>query len=153
MERRRLAAARDLLDGMSQADVARKYDVKRASVCRWNATLRRDGIEALRLRKARGREPALGPRQRAKLERILVAGAAKYGFETDLWTIPRVTKVVRQEFGVRLHKANVHRTLRRMGFTWQKPARRARERDEAAVQQWVRTEWPKIVKKGRGPAP
>lgn len=149
MERRRLAAAKDLLGGMTQADVARKYGVKPASACRWNAALQKNGPDGLRLRKARGREPALGVKQLARLERILVDGAAKYGFDTDLWTIPRVVKVARQEFGVRLHRSNVHRTLRRMGFTWQKPARRARERDEEAVQTWVRTEWPRIVKRGR----
>jgi hypothetical protein len=39
---------------------------------------------------------------------------------------------------------------RSLGWSPQKPQRRAIERDEAAIQRWVKTTWPKVKKTPRG---
>lgn len=150
MERRRLEAADDLRDGMPQAEVARKYHVSAASVSRWNALRKSGGKQALKRTSPRGKPPALNEEQARALERILVRGAQAYGYEADVWTLPRLADVVRKEFGVKLDQSNVRKLLVRRGFSWQKPARRANERNEAAIKRWVKNEWPKIAKKGRG---
>jgi transposase len=67
-----------------------------------------------------------------------------------LWTCPRVAQVIRREFGVRYHVDHIGRLLRSLGFTPQKPERRARERDESAIQRWVKQDWPRIKKTPRG---
>jgi transposase len=71
------------------------------------------------------------------------------GFDTDLWTLERVAVVITQLTGVRYHPGHVWVILRRrLGWTLQRPERRASERDEEAIQRWVTQEWPRI-KKGR----
>ncbi len=94
-----------------------------------------------------GRPSKLDPKRRAQLERLLLRGSEAAGFSTPLWTCPRVAAVVRREFGVRYHVDHVGRVLRALGWSPQKPERRARERDEAAIQRWVKVEWPRIKKK------
>jgi transposase len=37
-----------------------------------------------------------------------------------------------------------------MGWSPQKPQRRAIERDEAAIQRWIKTDWPRVKKTPRG---
>src|SRR3990172_3179085 len=95
----------------------------------------------------RGRPPKLDARRRARLERVLLRGAEAAGFSTPLWTCPRVADLVRREFGVRYHVDHIGRVLRTLGWSPQKPERRARERDEAAIQRWVKVDWPRIKKK------
>lgn len=146
-ERRRLLACEDIRAGMRQAGVARKYGVNRSSVCKWAACLEREGPRGLRAKPAHRPAHTLSEAQLKEVERVLLRGARAYGFETDLWTLPRVQRVIRERFGVRLHISNVSRNLHRAGFSWQRPARRARERDEPAIRRWVRKEWPRILKK------
>lgn len=134
---------------MPQADVARKYGVSAVSVHRWNMALQGGGEKALKMTKAPGKPLSLSAPQVRYLHRIIKKGAEAYGFSTDLWTSRRVQSVIKDEFGVRLHKSNVLRLLARMGLSWQRPERRARERDEKEIKRWVKEEWPKIAKKGR----
>jgi transposase len=71
-----------------------------------------------------------------RLLELLAQGPAAFGFEGDAWTLPRVTKLIKSEFGVRHHPAHVSKILRRCGWSIQKPIVRGRERDEAAIAQW-----------------
>jgi hypothetical protein len=74
------------------------------------------------------------------------------GFDTDLWTLERVAVVITQLTGVRYHPGHVGVILRRrLGWTLQRPERRASERDEEAITRWVAQEWPR-TKKGAAAA-
>ncbi|MGE5848521.1 MAG: winged helix-turn-helix domain-containing protein [Candidatus Methylomirabilota bacterium] len=150
LERRRRAAARELQRGVSQAEVARKYAVSRQSVHRWAAALARAGPAALRARTATGRPPKLPRAQLAALPVLLQQGATAHGFETDLWTTARIATLITRRWGVRYDRDHVCRLLHTLGFSWQRPARRARERDEATVRRWLRTTWPRVKKNARG---
>lgn len=141
-----MAAARDLRRGMRQADVARKYGVSGASVCRWAKAFREEGLEALRARKPPGAEPRLSGEQRARLLGMLIEGAARHGWSTDLWTTKRIGELIRREFGVRYNSNYVAELLHDMGLSWQKPRRRAREKDEARKRTWLRTTWRQVRK-------
>lgn len=101
----------------------------------------------MRARPAPGRPCKLNQAGRGRLGRLLLAGAEKAGYPTDLWTCPRVAGLIRRRFKVRYHVDHVSRLLRSMGWSPQKPERRARERDEEAIRRWVRVEWPRIKKK------
>lgn len=150
LERRRRAAARDLRRGVPQAVVARKYAVSRQSVHRWAQALQRAGPRALRARPVPGRPPKL-PRDRlAKLPALLLQGATAHGFETDLWTTARIATLLARRWGVRYDRDHVCRLLHTLGFSWQRPARQARERDAATVHRWLRTTWPRVKKNARG---
>jgi transposase len=81
------------------------------------------------------------------LKAILLRGARAAGFRTDLWTLRRVAQVIEHHFGVKYHPGHVWYLLRAMGWSPQKPERRARERDEAAIARWREEAWPQLEKK------
>lgn len=143
LERRRLAAAKDLQAGMKQADVVRKYDVNPSSVCRWNKILEEKGIKGLKRKKAPGAKSKLSKEQQKVLREIILQGAAAYGYKTDLWTLKRVAEVIQKEFGVSYHFRSLSDVLHRMDLSPQKPTRKAAERNQAAVQTWLEEQWAK----------
>lgn len=144
LERRRLRAVALLKEGLAPVEVARRVKVDRRSVRRWQAGYRRRGVSALQAKPAPGRPPKLTGAQRQELVRLLLGGAQAAGFATDLWTCPRVATLIAKRFGVQYHVDHLGRLLRSLGFTPQRPQRRAAERDEAVIQRWVREKWPRI---------
>lgn len=151
LEKRRFRAMTLLEKGLSQAEVARRTKVSRQSVLRWNCQRLEGGREALRSAGRAGRKPRLDPDQEQALVKVLVAGPGAAGFATPLWTLERVAKVIRREFGLACHATTALRVLRdRLGWSCQKPVGRAVERDEQAIRTWQRKTWPALKKK---PAP
>jgi transposase len=112
----------------------------------WRAVVRRRGLTALAARPAPGRPPKLTAAQRRQVPRLLLRGGAAWGFDTDLWTTRRIATVIHRAFGVRLHRAHVGRLLTALGWSCQKPERRAIERDEAAIARWKRYRWAAVRK-------
>lgn len=144
--RRRRAVA--LVDtGLGVREVARQIGCSPTSVSRWWAEAQAGGPEALRPKPPPGRPPRLTTRQRQRLLKLLVKGATTHGYSTDLWTLPRVAEVIAWTFGVHYHPAHVWKILRGEGWSCQKPERRARERDEAAIQRWRQLRWSHIKKR------
>jgi transposase len=123
--------------------------VDRRSVRRWNASYRAQGLRGLSMKPAAGRPTKLDAKERKKLDAILLKGAIAAGFPTDLWTCPRVAQVIEARFGVSYHVDHIGRLLHSFGWSPQKPARRAVERDEDFIEGWVKTQWPRIKKKPR----
>jgi len=151
-EQRRRAAVLDWRQGRGVREVARRYGVSHVSVLRWIRCYERRGLRGLRARRATGRPPKL-PRDRlTRLGRYLLQGAAHFGYFSDLWTTPRIADLIYRLWGVRYHRAHVWRLLQRLGFSWQRPERRARERDERKVRRWLGTVWPAIKKNASKPA-
>lgn len=146
LEQRRLQAARFFANGQSQAFVAAQLHVSRQSASRWFAHWQRHGITGLRAAGRAGRKPKLTEAQRRSLDQTLRQGARAHGFRTELWTLPRVAQVIERTCGARYHPGHIGRLLRGLGWTLQRPARRAKERDEAAIRQWVRRRWPQVKK-------
>jgi transposase len=150
MEQRRKRAARLFARGATQADVARELEVSRQSVSRWYADWQRAGTTALKAAGRAGRTPRLSEAQLGQVDRALRRGPRLHGFATDLWTLDRVAAVIEAETGVRYHRGHVWKLLRdKLGWSRQRPARRAVERDDEAIARWVAEEWPRIK---RGPA-
>lgn len=146
LERRRHRALELLEQGLTPVEVARQLGVDRRSVRRWKAAFRRRGERGIEARPATGRPTTLDAPAQRQLTRILLKGAQDAGFATNLWTCPRVAEVIEQRFGVHYHVNHVSRLLHGLGFSPQKPARRAVERDEAGIQQWVRSDWKRVKK-------
>ncbi len=136
--------------GITQAEIARIVDVDARSVRRWKHDLRWGGRAALQAVPARGRPLKLSPGQRRRLEKHLLKGARAAGFATDLWTCPRVAEYIARTFGVRYHVDHIGRLLHAMNWSPQKPTRKAVERDEEGIRQWVKQVWPAIKKKRAG---
>lgn len=147
LERRRQRAMDLVRQGYSLGEVARMIGVERRSVRRWRSAYRKKGRRGLEAKPALGRPPRLGPAQSRQLERELLRGAQAAGFQNELWTCRRVAELVKQRFGIEYHVDHVCRLLHRLGWSAQKPTRRAFERDEREIQRWIKQEWPAIKKK------
>lgn len=146
LERRRLRALALLEEGLLPSEVARRVGVDRRSVRRWKAAARKRGAAGVLARAVPGRPAKLKLAQKRRLEALLLKGALANGFDTDLWSCPRVAEVIEQRFGVDYHVDHVSRLLHDLGWSPQKPARRAVERDEQAIRRWVREDWPRVKK-------
>lgn len=148
LEQRRLAAAKLLKKDVAQAEVARRLGVSRQSVSDWAVRFEQKGKDGLR-RRALGRPRQLSDTQCAQLGRALVEGALAQGFATELWTLPRVAQLIEERFGIRYSTGHIWHLLRRLGFSCQKPARRAIQRDEVAIERWKKRRWPTLKKTPR----
>ena len=151
MEERRLEAARLLRQGrLSQAEIARQLGASRASVSRWAATLAQDGQRGLEARPIPGRSPRLDEKAWVRLGRLLDRGAVAAGFATERWTLKRIAALIECEFGVRYHPRDLERPLKAHGFSVQRPATRARERNELVIAVWPKRDWIALKKSRSG---
>ena len=145
--KKRLRAGRMLLAGKRPAEVALAVGVARQTVYTWKALLDEGGIDALRAVPGRGRPAKLEPEQLAGLRHALLQSPTVHGFGTELWTLKRVNVLIKRMYGVEFSQTQVWRILGALGFSAQKPERRAIERDEGAVRHWKRHTWPAVKKK------
>ena len=151
-DRRKRALA--LLDrGYSLHEVGRRVGCAAVSVMRWRDARRRGGAKALEVRFSPGRPPKMNATQRKRLVGLLLKGATAYGWRTNLWTTARIGELIRREFSIEYHRDHIGRLLHSLGWSVQKPERRALERNEQAIERWKQKDWPRIKKTLRGWAP
>jgi len=143
--RKRVLAGRLMLAGQTPAQAAKAVGVARQTAYTWKARLDEGGIDALRAM-APGRPAQLDEGQRDALASALLQGAMAHGFGTQLWTLKRVRALIERLYGVQFSEVHVWRLLGSMGFSSQKPDRRAIERDDLAVLEWKRKTWPALKK-------
>ena len=147
LEARRRQAVALLQDGKSNTEVARLVGVHVSSVKRWKRAIASGDLTVLAAKPHPGRPPKLSLAQKQELVQIVRAGPLAAGFRTNLWTCRRVADVIRQRFGVEYHRDHVGRLLHALGFSQQKPQRRAREGNQAAIQRWRKCSWRRIKKR------
>ena len=153
IEARRRQALRLLDQGFSLNQIGRLLDVAPSSVMRWRDARTSGGEEALKVQFSPGRPAMLTPRQRRKIVTLLLKGAMANGFGIELWTAQRVGRLIERHCGVRFHRAHVARLLHDLGFSCQKPERRALERNEEKIEEWKRKRWSQVKKTLRGGVP
>jgi transposase len=143
-EARRLQAWQLKHKGWSQRQIAEALGVSEGAVSHWMTRARKGGLEALRHCPPPGAPRRLTDAQLARLPALLQPGAEAYGFRGEVWTRARVAVIIRLEFGVSYHPVHVGRLLKAIRWSPQKPMRRARQRDEAAIAHWRAEIWPAI---------
>jgi transposase len=146
LERRRLEALKLLKQGYNQSEVARRVKVCSQTVSRWARAVSAQGEKALSAAGRAGRKPLLDDQQRERLIGRLLEGPERLGYETPLWTCNRVEHLIQEEFGIRYHSGHVWKLLRQLNWSPQRPAGRALERNEEAIDHWKRKTWPGIKK-------
>lgn len=150
---RRRRALTWLDEGRSLNEVAHMLGCAPSSVMRWRDARRRKGDKAFEVRFSPGRPWKLTKEKRRRLLRILLKGATAYGYSTELWTTARIAEVIEAEFGVKYHRDHIGRLMHSLGWSHQKPERRALERNEQAIEHWKKAKWPRIKKTLRGWVP
>ena len=150
-EARRFRALELSQQGWKQKDIAAALGVQPSAVSQWLKAARMSGAgkEALRRRKASGAPRRLSQEQTEQVPALLEQGAEAFGFRGDLWTASRVAQVIRRTFGVSYSERHTRRLLHEIGWSVQKPEKKAVQRDEAAIQTWRNERWPALK---RGPS-
>jgi transposase len=153
-EARRLQAWQLQQHGWTQREIAEAMGVSEGAVSQWMRRAREGGPEALCHRPPPGPRRRLAADQLARLPELLARGAETYGCRGQVWTRGRIATVIRLEFGVSSHPGHIGRVLDALWWSLQKPARRARQRDAAAIAHWREKTWLTIKKgpKSRGSA-
>ncbi len=145
--KRRVKAGRLLLAGKKCAEVALAVGVARQTIYTWKRLLDDGGIDALRGVPERGRPAQLDEQQLASVRTAILQKPTEHGFGTELWTLKRVGAVIERLHGVRFSQTQIWRILGSLGFSPQKPEKRAIERNEDGVRAWKRRTWPALKKK------
>jgi transposase len=147
-----MAAADMFAVGKRQVDVMGELGVSAQTASRWHRVFLAEGKEGLVGAGRAGRLPKLSDEQLATVEQALTKGPRANGFSTEMWTLARVAEVIETVSGVRYGQTQTWTILReRLGWSRQRPARRAVERDDEAIATWIKKDWPRI-KKARGAA-
>ena len=148
LEERRTAAAQLFHTGaFSDAQIARQLGVTRGAVSKWHAAWRHGGEARLAARPRSGRPARLSAAQWQQLARVIERGARAAGFDTERWTLRRIAVVIARRFGVHYHPRYLERPLKAHGFSVQRSATRARERDEHVIARWPTQEWVALKKR------
>lgn len=142
IDTRRHLALRLLDQGYSLNEVGRMIDSAPSSVMRWRDARDRGREKALKVRFSPGRPAKLTNAQRRTLVQWLLKGAIAAGISTELWTSARVARLIEKHYHVQFHRSHVARLLHELGFSCQKPERRALARDEEKIEESKRKRWP-----------
>jgi transposase len=152
-EDRRMEALRRLRAGESAPSVAASLGVAPNTVYTWGKLAREGGKAALKSVPKSGRPVKLAREHWTTLRRMVLRGPAACGFDRELWTLPMVKELIEREFGVSYHDDHLSKFMRGLGLSRQKPAVRARERDERAIGRFIKADFPAIEKKQEKLAP
>jgi transposase len=146
LEVRRRTAVLLRKQGLTVRTVAERVGSVPSSVVRWEKAFDRQGERGLDSKPQAGGKARLTKKQLARLTRQLIAGPRVAGWHNELWTLSRVAQLIERTFGITYHISHVHRLLRQIGFSAQKPTRFARERNDEAIAHFQKKQWPAIKK-------
>ena len=147
---RRLQAAELFAQGVRPAQVARTLGVSKQSASRWHAAWQGGGVQALASKGPTGVTPRLSDGDLERVAQALGKGASAHGFTGELWTLRRIATVIERLTGVRYHLGPLWAVLHQgLGWSVQRPIRRAAERDEATIRRWVAEDWPRLKANAR----
>jgi transposase len=148
-ELRRVAVAM-VRAGKTRIEAAKTVGVNRRFVGQWVKVAAQSGEAALaggRRGRRPGEQKALNAMQEDRLRVLIARGCPdQFGLSFALWTRQAVRALIARETGVWLTLSVVGRYLRAWGFTAQRPARRATERRDEAVREWLESTYPAIAR-------
>jgi transposase len=147
LENRRFEAVKLFKKDLNNSEIGRRLKVSNQTVSRWRKECKKSGKAALRRAGRAGRLACLDEADKARLVELLLQGPERLGYETPLWTCPRVADLIERNFQVNYHPGHVWRILRQLNWSVQQPVGRALERNEALIDEWKHKRWPEIKKK------
>jgi transposase len=142
-EQVRLAAVERFEQRVPAAVIAAELRVTERSVRRWRHAWETEGLPGL-ASKGQAAQCRLDDAQLAGLETALDAGPLAAGWQDQRWTLGRIRDLTTRRFGVHYTVPGIWYLLRRLGWTCQKGARRAIERDDGAVEVQKKETWPQV---------
>lgn len=133
-------------EGWEQQEIADALGCTQGTVSRW-LKLAGESMLNIYLDERPGRPRQLTWEQLGQLTDLLDQGAEAHGFRGDVWTTKRTLELIDRKFGVYHDPSHVGRLLKQIGYSVQKPARRAKQRDEQAILHFKNETGPALKKK------
>jgi transposase len=147
LQRRRIRAVQAVQEGSTTAEVARVLGVSQRAVRGWVAAARDNGQEALQAIPHPGAKPKLDKNQERQVLSWFKRSPTEFGFETELWSAPRIARLIQERFGVQFHPRYINEWLTKRDITPQKPERQPRERNARKIAAWHSRTWPRLKKR------
>jgi transposase len=146
LQARRTQAVALLKKGHPYQAVARMVHSSISSLVRWMQSFRRQGKAGLKPRPTPGRPAQMKRQQKQELIGLLKQGAVAAGYPTEMWTTRRVAEQIQRHWGIAYHPGHVWKILIALGWSCQKPERRALQRNPRKIRAWKQRDWPRIKK-------
>lgn len=127
------------------AEIGRHLGVSRQTISGWRQDWRKHGSNGLIIGTP-GQKPRLTDEQWKQITEALLAGPEANGYDTQLWTLERIADLIKKITGVSYNSNYVWELLQRQGWSCQKPERRAKERNEEAIEAWKTEKWTQVKK-------
>lgn len=150
LEEIRIRAVQAVQEGAHPEDVVKALGLGKRCIYNWLAAYRAGGFARLKAKKLFGRPMKLNPSQIAWLYRT-IAGTTplQHRFEFALWTIKLVQWLIYDEWKIKFSRSSIHRLMRHLGLSCQRPLARAYEQDPDRVERWKNEEFPAIREMAR----
>lgn len=148
LEKRRLRAVKFFRQGKIDAEIKRILGVSHEAVRLWRLNWKEKGIEGLKSKGKPGPKPRLTEEKKEKVKEALLKGPQAFGWNTNIWTLKRITEVIKKVAKVKYHPRYVWWILKDMGWSCQRPKIQSKYRDEKMIAIWKRNSWPTIKKRG-----
>ena len=152
-QQNRYLAIRLRKKGMSNISVAEAIGVNSYSVKRWWTIYLTKGYEGLTL-KTRGvklgNNRKLNLKQTESLKKTLIEKTPdQVDLNFSLWTRNAIQILVKKMWGIVISIRTAGRYMKRLGFTPQKPIKRAYEQNPMTVSKWLDEDYPEIAKQAK----
>lgn len=140
-------------DGMTGAEAQRVFGVSEGSIRNWRNRFAEGGVEGLESARP-GRRLGDGAKlsqsqAEALVDALVVFCPEQLDLGGLLWTLRKVAELCRRLFGVSFTEQGMGKVLRRMGFTFQRPDRRAIEANPEAMAEWVQVTYPALAERAK----
>jgi len=132
-----------------QAKIASLVGLSQGRVSQILKAYKQHGTVGLCVKKAPGRTPKLKSEQLSQVPSLLDKGSLFYGFEGDFWSRSRISRVIKETFGVSYSESRIGQLLKKMDYSRQKPKRKDYRQDPEKVADWKHTKLPELQKKAR----
>lgn len=150
LEQLRLVAGRMFELDLKTKQIAHAVGRDEQTVRAWRRAWKARGMQALKAKVHPGPKRRMTDEQWHAVIDLLGHPPRHYGLDAYLWTAALIGRLIQQKFGVSYHHDYVGEMLHKFRFSPQRPAKQARERDQAAIDRWVNIEWPALLKKASG---
>ncbi len=136
-----------LRKGIKKSVISKKLEVNRKTVYNWSVILEKGGD--WNDRKQPGSKGKLTKEQKDKLKKIIDCGPRIYGYDTDLWTLKRISEVISGECNIEYNTTHIWRVLKNLSYSAQIPVAVAMEKNPEYVNEWLDKNYPEYVKEAR----
>jgi len=137
-------------EGFHAKEVADFFNVSTRAVYGWLATFSEFGLHGLQAKEGAGRPPKVNPQQMQWIANTVRDNTPdQLKLEYGLWTLRLIGQVIERQFKLKLSRPTLGKIMAHLGFTPQRPLRRAYEQDVVLVEDWLTTQLPKLRRRAK----